>query len=111
MDNPVAAIAETSKPKDSDRKIQRRERAELVQERGRRKKELATQLLAAEKLIDVLENEEKDLISRLESGSASDYAKINRRLYEIHIELPKALREWETISTQLEKLNAEPLPD
>jgi ATP-binding cassette subfamily F protein 3 len=110
-ENPVAAIAETSKPKDSDRKIQRRERAELVQERGRRKKELATQLLAAEKLIDVLENEEKDLISRLESGSASDYAKINRRLYEIHIELPKALREWETISTQLEKLNAEPLPD
>ena len=110
-ENPVVVVAENSKPKDSERKIQRRERAELVQERGRRKKELATQLSVAEKLIDVLEAEEKELISKLESGGASDYANINRRLYEIHIELPKAMHGWEIVSIQLEKLTAEPLPD
>ncbi|MCX6985162.1 MAG: TolC family protein [Lentisphaerae bacterium] len=109
--NPVVAVAENSKPKDSERKIQRRERAELVQERGRRRKELSTQLSVAEKLIDVLEAEEKELIAKLESGGASDYASINRRLYEIHIELPKAMHGWEIASTQLEKLTAEPLPD
>ena len=110
-ENPVLIAAENSKPKDSERKIQRRERAELVQERGRRKKELSTQLSVAEKLIDVLEAEEKELIAKLESGGASDYANINRRLYEIHIELPKAMHGWEIVSTQLEKLTAEPLPD
>ena len=103
-------VKKASKPKDSERKIQRRERAELVQERGRRKKELATQLSVAEKLIDVLEAEEKELIAKLESGG-SDYAGINRRLYEIHIELPKALHEWEIVSNHLEKLTSEPLPD
>ena len=112
-ENPVVTVSETAKSKDSERKIQRRERAEIVQERGRRKKELATQLSEAEKLIDILESEEKELIAKLESGSggASDYANINRRLYEIHIELPKALHEWETVSTKLEKLTAEPLPE
>jgi hypothetical protein len=82
-----------------------------VQERGLSKKEIVTRLSAAEELIDVLEAEEKELIAKLESGGAADYANINRRLYEIHIELPKALHEWETVSIQLEKLNAEPLPD
>jgi ATP-binding cassette subfamily F protein 3 len=110
-ENPISVVPENSKPKDSERKIQRRERAEIVQERGRRKKELATKLSVAEKLIDVLEAEEKELISKFESGGTSDYANINRRLYEIHIELPEALHEWETVSIQLEKLNAEPLPE
>jgi ATP-binding cassette subfamily F protein 3 len=99
---------EDSKPKESERKIQRRERAEIVQERGRRKREMAARMAELEKLIDILEAEEKDIVAKMEiHGENADYAGINRRLYEIHIELPNALHEWEQASKKLEKFLTE----
>ncbi|HCE44269.1 MAG TPA: ABC transporter ATP-binding protein [Lentisphaeria bacterium] len=106
------AVEEIVKPKESERKMQRRERAELIQERGRRKRDLTTKLAETEKIIDLLEAEEKELVGKLANPDENkSYAMINRRLYEIHIELPKALHEWEAVSLDLEKLLAEALPD
>ncbi len=111
LEAPSADFAQAEEaPKISERKLQRRERAELIQERGRRKKELAGKLSATEKTIDQLEAEEKELIARMESSEwRIDYAATNRRLGEIHEELPKALHEWEELSVKLEDLLAEPL--
>ncbi len=93
------------KPKESERKIQRRERAEIVQERGRKKRELTTKLADLEKLIDTLEAEERELVMKMaNSDEKTAYASRNRRLYEIHIELPDALQKWELVSVQLETL-------
>jgi hypothetical protein len=92
--------------------MQRRERAELIQERGRRKRDLTIKLSDTEKIIDTLEAEEKELVAKMESPDWKiDYAATNRRLTEIHEDLPKALHEWETVSKHLEKLLAEPLTE
>ncbi len=101
---PAAEFATNEEPKVSERKLQRRERAEFVQERGRRKRELTTRLNEIEKRIESLEAEEKEHILKLENNEAGiDYATINRRLSEIHAELPVAIKEWEQASVELEE--------
>ncbi len=94
-----------TKPKESSRKLQRRERAEIVEDRARRRRQLAEKLVRMEKTIDSLEKEEKELVekmSRHESGT--DYASVNRRMQEIDSEIPAAMKEWEATSKMMEEL-------
>jgi ATP-binding cassette subfamily F protein 3 len=94
---------EKTKPKESSRKLQRRERAEIVEDRARRRRQLAEKLVKTEKTIDSLEKEEKELVEKISRHeSDTDYALVNRRLQEIHSEIPAAMKEWEATSKMME---------
>ncbi len=104
-ENSIGQFAkENSSPDISSRKQKRRERAEFIHERARKRREITKMLAELEKRIESLEREEKDLVEKMQSPDPTiDYATINRRLYEIHIEIPEALKEWEQVSKQMEE--------
>jgi len=96
------------KPRLSDRKARRRERAQLIQGLSRRKRHLKTHMSEAEKRIAELELEQTELLAGMERGGVdTDYATTNRRLNEIQIDLSQVTQLWEQTATELERLNAE----
>jgi ATP-binding cassette subfamily F protein 3 len=106
----VAPVAAESRS-ESERKLQRRERAAAVQERGRRRREVATVIADLERQIEARENEEKTLAACLqEPAPDTDFARVNRRLREIHYELPLLMESWQEAAERLQAIDAEAPP-
>ncbi len=103
---PPAAAAGTSREAAPDVKKQaRKDRAEQREERRRQSSQLKKQLRAAETAIEKLEAEQAGLTEQMAGGGPQvNFAAINRRLYEIGIELEKATRSWEQAGLALESL-------
>lgn len=81
----------------------RRERAAQRQAIRRTQIPLEREIRAAEEGIAKLEAEQATLLQTLSDQSqGKDYAAINRRLYEIRIEMEKTITRWERASTCLE---------
>jgi ATP-binding cassette subfamily F protein 3 len=88
-----------------DRKTLRRERALKRQESGKVRKPLEQAISKAERRIAALEKEQDELAGQLMRPQAdTDFAKVNRRLHEIQIELEECVATWETSSRQLESM-------
>jgi ATP-binding cassette subfamily F protein 3 len=101
----AAPVPVSEETRETDRKAQRRERAATVQERARQKREITAVLVDAERQIEALEQEEKDLAATLQDVDANlDYARIYRRIREIHHELPILMETWQTAAEQIEQL-------
>jgi ATP-binding cassette subfamily F protein 3 len=106
LENATASPAQSIEEiRESDRKTQRRERAADVQERARQRRDITAVLVDAERQIDALEQEEKDLAATLQEPDPKlDYARTFRRIREIHHELPILMETWQNAAEQLEKL-------
>ena len=93
---------------DSDKKIRRRERAEKRQSLSKQRRPLLARIRKAEKRLAVLEKEQEVLLEKLNPVHGnSDYATINRRLAEIHVDETAVTAEWEEASLALEAMDAE----
>jgi ATP-binding cassette, subfamily F, member 3 len=104
-DNVVAAEAQASV---APRKLQKRERAELIQRTNRRKRELEADVRSIEARIADLEKEQHDLVEGISlDTNGLSYAQINQRLSAIPGELAEANERWVNASTELENLNAQ----
>ena len=91
----------------SDRKAERRERAQKLQEFSRRKRKLEKVAADAEKSADALTREQEELMAKLRSrGPDTDYETINKRLAEIQREMDVATRTWDEATTDLQRIQA-----
>ncbi len=96
-----------AKPGESGaRKVQRRERAERIQSRGRLMRPLKKTMAQAETELEKLEQEQADILARMPSGKTGDYATLNRRLAEIQDDIAAATARWEQAALELEELEA-----
>ncbi len=86
-----------------DRRAKRRDRAEIIQRFGKIRRELEKQVRLSEESMPKLEKEQAELVTKLAEPGVTDYMGINRRLYEIQIELGKAAERWEKASRELEQ--------
>jgi len=92
----------------SQRKTQRRERAEVVQKYSRARREIKKEVDRLEKKIAEFEAEQKKLADRLSSGAPDlGYEDINRRLAEIQGKLSDTNRRWEAFAIELDELERE----
>ena len=93
-------------PVPSERKARRRERAQEVQKRSRRRRHLKTHIAKTEERIEQLEDERSQLTAEIENGGSNiDYATVNRRLAEIQRDLDQVTRLWEQSATELERIS------
>jgi ATP-binding cassette subfamily F protein 3 len=99
----AAAAAENP----SDRKAQRRERAQRRGELRTRTAPLRKTIRDAEARIAELEQERAGLVTELETPGRTDYSAISRRLSEIEDELPRQLEAWEAASRDMESIGPE----
>jgi ATP-binding cassette subfamily F protein 3 len=94
----------------SQSKERRKERARLRQELQGERKAAEKAVAAAESALERLEAEKADLIQQTLNQQVSDYAALNRRLYEVQLEIDNVSAAWETAAARLEdilRLNAE----
>ena len=88
-----------------DRKALRREKAQKRQELSKVRRPLENAIKVAEKKIEALEKEQDQLSGELMKPAAgTDYATLNRRLYEIQAMLVETVERWEKDSMELEAL-------
>jgi ATP-binding cassette subfamily F protein 3 len=97
-------------PNAVNRRDQRRQEAELRQERARHRKDLQKKVAALEAEIQRLELREKALVAELEAPETyadgrRTYA-INRELSDLHQRLPFLHLEWERAAESLQTMNA-----
>ena len=91
-------------------KERRKERARLRQELQGEKKAAEKAVSASESALERLEAEKAGLIHQTLNQQVSDYAALNRRLYEVQIEIDNVSAAWETAAARLEeilRINAE----
>ena len=91
-------------------KERRKERARLRQELQGEKKAAEKAVSASESALERLEAEKAGLIQQTLNQQVSDYAALNRRLYEVQIEIDNVSAAWETAAARLEeilRINAE----
>ncbi len=90
----------------SDRKQEKRERAEYIQQYSRLRQEARSRLRHVERLVERLEAEQKDLVGKLEADGKPppNYSAINRRLSEIQDALQSATAEWESAALAVEQV-------
>ena len=101
-----STIKPVVKPEISDRKLERRRRAEAVQELSRRRTHIKKNVQLEEKRIHDLEKEQAELTAQLEGRDIRiDYAAINRRLTEIRDQLEQTTKLWEQTATEFERLS------
>lgn len=89
----------------SNRKVQRREKAEQVQARGRQRRELKKIMNKSEQVSERLEKEQADLLEQLGAGTVDDYVATNRRLMAIQDELDTVTARWEQAASDLDDLD------
>jgi len=83
----------------------RHERALLVQERARKRRPFEKIIADAEKKIDALDREEKELVAKIEANEPGiDFFDVNRRLVEIQKATDAATAKWEQAAKKLEEL-------
>ena len=91
-----------------DKKALRRERAMKRQEQGKVRRPLENRIKAAERKIAELEKEQDQLSGELMKPTpGTDYATVNRRLWEIQATLAETVEAWEKASLELEALPEE----
>ena len=92
----------------ADKKAQRRERAQRREEVNQRRRPLEKLVKDSEKRLADLEREQDELTGELmKPRQDTDYAKLNRRLSEIHASLADTVERWERASRELEGLPVE----
>ena len=92
----------------SQRQMSKRERATLIQEFSRRRRQIDTPLKKAERQTEQLESEQAELLTALSPDApAPDHERINRRLGEIQDKLNFANRTWEACMIELDELQTE----
>jgi ATP-binding cassette subfamily F protein 3 len=91
-------------------KERRKERARLRQELQGEKKAVEKSIAASESALERLEAEKAGLIQQSLNQQVADYAALNRRLYEVQLEIDRVSAAWETAAARLEeilRINAE----
>lgn len=92
----------------ADKKALRRERAQRREEVNQRRRPLEKLVKDSEKRLADLEREQDELTGELmKPRQDTDYAKLNRRLSEIHASLADTVERWERASRELEGLPVE----
>lgn len=109
---PSSAPATAARPA-HDAREQRRERARQRKELHERTRELKRAVAQVEKRIAALEAEQTGLHQQLADPSTLPPARAaaGRRLYEVDIELAKAMQQWEADSTRLAAVGKEEAED
>ena len=88
----------------SNRKQQKRERAERLQAFSKRRRQLEKIIKEAETTLEKLEKEQKELLSLIESQQDGlDFADINQRLLHIQENIATTTETWETHALELEE--------
>ncbi len=94
-----------------DKKALKRQRSELIAEKGRTLKPLKKELKALERRIDALEKElaeiNQDLIAASEAQNARRITELSRALHKRQQEIDSAYERLETVSTQHDAVEAE----
>ncbi|NCC53315.1 MAG: ABC transporter ATP-binding protein [Spartobacteria bacterium] len=108
--NASAAARPSADP--SDKKLQRRERAQKREELRKKSMDIKRSIRAAEEAIERLETEQKGLLDELTSNSNNcDFAGINRRLQVIQEQLEQHNTQWEMSVLALDDIEHEIQPD
>jgi ATP-binding cassette, subfamily F, member 3 len=90
----------------SDRKEQKRQRAQQVRETAALKRQLEKTMRAAEERIARLEAEQQELLEDIDPGGRKrSFAEINQRLTEIPARIEACTKEWEEAALALEELD------
>ncbi len=83
----------------------KRDRARIVQETARKRRELEKVMRQAEERIGRLEAEQQELVAGLESGDHQrTHAEINQRLTDLPAEIEGATQAWERTGMEIEAL-------
>ncbi|NLE68397.1 MAG: ABC-F family ATP-binding cassette domain-containing protein [Lentisphaerae bacterium] len=104
----ASAAAGAAPPAARAGRLDRRARAERVQENSRRRRPLKERMEAAERSMAALEEEQARLLEPPEGDMAAiNFVNVNRRLTAIQEELQAASAQWESAFEELEKIRLE----
>lgn len=91
--------------KGNDRRQEKRQEAQRRQEFSNRRRPLVQQAQHAERMVDRLEQERRDLVQHMENAAPeTDFDRIGQRLAEIQSEIQAATQQWEEAELAIEHL-------
>lgn len=90
----------------SERKSERRERAEVVQKYSKLRKELQHQIRRVERRIEEQEEQQKKLLEQM-TGEGINYEEVNRSLKEVQQKLTDYNFRWEAFAIEMDELERE----
>ena len=89
-----------------DKKALRRAKALAREKIGKRKREIESGMAKAERRIDSLENEKREITAKIEANDPGlDFFAVNKRLVEIEEDVKRLTERWESAAAELESLD------